>query len=213
MKTDNFLKEIKVHCPDFELRGKDKSLFIRFLGALLFFNPKFMTSFTTTIGSKVYFPKSTALEDKPVATCITLLHEIVHILDGKKYGKITFSLLYMFPQILALLTLPALFFFGYWGLLFLLFLLPLPAYFRMKFERRAYLTELYVAQKLTDRLQVTIDLDVHAGLVKKNFNCSSYYWMWVFPLDFNESCEKIKQGHHPFEDPIFNTIDDLINKL
>lgn len=213
MKTDNFLKQIKVYCPDFELKGKDKSLFMRFLGALLFFNPKFMLSFTTTIGSKVYFPKSTALEDKPLSTCITLLHEIVHILDSKKYGSIVFSFLYLFPQILALLTIPALFVIGYWGLLFLLFLLPLPAYFRMKFERRAYLTEMYVLYQLSKKIGFSIDLDIHQALIKKNFNSSSYYWMWAFPLDFTENCNKVKLGLRPFEDPIFSKIDDLISKL
>lgn len=213
MNYKALISSIKQYVPDFEIKGKDESYFMRLIGALLFFNPKFMTSFTTTIGSKVYFPKSTALEDKPISTCITLLHEIVHILDGKKYGSIVFSLLYLFPQVLAILTIPALFFIGYWGLLFLLFLLPLPAYFRMKFEKRAYLTELYVLHQLSIKLGITIDLDVRIALIKKNFNCGSYYWMWVFPLDFTENCNKIKDGNHPFEDPIFIKIDDLISKL
>lgn len=213
MNTYKLIEQIKVYCPHFELRGKDKSLFMRFIGALLFFNPKFMTSFTTTIGSKVYFPKSTALQDKPLSTCVTLLHEIVHILDAEKYSSILFSFLYLFPQILAILTIPALFIVGYWGLLFLLFLLPLPAYFRMKFERRAYLTELYVLHQLSEKLGISIDLDVHAAIVKKNFNCSSYYWMWILPLDFSDNLDKIKAGNHPFEDSIFPKIDNLISKL
>jgi len=40
--------------------------------------------------------------------------------------------------------------------------------------------------------------------------------MWIFPglkKDFNSALDKIEAGERPFEDPIFDILDDLITKI
>ena len=39
------------------IKYKDNSWFMKVLSKILFFNKKFMTRFTTTIGKTVYFPR------------------------------------------------------------------------------------------------------------------------------------------------------------
>jgi len=74
----------------------------------------------TTIGSTIYYPPDSGYPDRIFHDDVlaTLSHELVHVRQWKKYG---------------------------WLLLLLYFLFPLPigfAYFRWKFEREAYLTEI-----------------------------------------------------------------------
>jgi hypothetical protein len=45
------------------------------------------------------------------------------------------------------------------------------------------------------------------------FKNPTYYWMWPFKgleKDFDDAVVKIKSGQHPFEDPIFDILDELV---
>ncbi len=148
MKFSNLVADSQKHFPDLKIKYKDESSLMKVIGYLLFFNKRFMTSYTTTIGSSIYFSNQIFVRSHPIAATIILLHELVHIYDAKKISSFLFSLLYLSPQILAVLSLPLYFLIGWWSLLFLLLLLPLPAFFRMHFERRAYIASLYVLYKL-----------------------------------------------------------------
>jgi len=109
--------------PGFEIRYKDESWFMKMLGWLAFFNPDFMTRYTTTWGWCVYFPSRAAVEAEPEKYGKVLAHEYVHLLDKQKYG-FRYILSYVSPQIWALGALGALgAFYSSWFLLFLLFLL------------------------------------------------------------------------------------------
>jgi hypothetical protein len=64
---------------------------MRFLGALLFFNPSFMSTYTTTIGHTIYMPKKDIGTDRGARI---LLHEGVHVGDYERWGLL-FSLSYL----------------------------------------------------------------------------------------------------------------------
>jgi hypothetical protein len=150
--------------PRFEIRYKDESLFMKLLGRLAFFNPDFMTKYTTSWLWYVYFPSRVAVEAEPEKFGKVLAHEYVHLLDQQKYG-LRFSLSYVSPQIWSLGALGA--FGAFWScwfllfLLFLLFLAPWPSPWRAHWEARGYLMNLtinnwrygYTMQETVDHLR------------------------------------------------------------
>jgi uncharacterized protein YihD (DUF1040 family) len=99
--------------------------------------------------------------------------------------------------------------------LILLCLLPLPAYFRMYFEKRAYISSLYVIKKLADKHGFNAKLDLRKEDFLSQFKDASYYFMWVFPglrKEFDDALIKIKDNKRPFEDKVFDILDYLIDK-
>ena len=203
--------------PSLKIKYKDQSWFMKLIGILLFFNKSFMASYTTTIGSTVYFPNEGFVKSRPVSASTVLLHELVHVYDAKKYTTPLFSLLYMSPQIFVLLCLPL--FLVSWKIalpLMILFALPIPSYFRMHFEKRAYLTSLYAINALAARLNFKPILASQEEAFLKQFKDSSYYFMWPFnnlQKDFDEGVAKIKDRKRPFEDPVFDILDKLIDTV
>jgi hypothetical protein len=216
MNFDDLINNIKLYFPNFQIKYKDQSLLMRIIGTLLFFNRKFMTTYTTTIGSTVYFPSQNYIQSAPVTSTTILLHELVHIYDGKKISKYLFGVLYLFPQILIFLLFPMLFLSWKLALIFLVFLLPLPAYFRMYFEKRAYISNLYVLYRLGNKLKFNVDLEYNKDFNLSQFKNSYYYFMWPFSginKDFDLAIQKIKNGERPFESPVFDILDSLINNI
>lgn len=214
MISDNILTKAKEFFPDLEIRYKDESTLMKILGKILFFNKSFMTNFTTTLGSKVYFPNKKFVALRPLSSLVVLLHELVHVSDSKKWTQILFSFLYMFPLALVVVFLPLLL--VSWKLflpLLVLSLLPLPAYFRMVFEKRAYLVSLYVLHQLSVKKEFNTNLDTAAASYLENFKDSSYYFMWPFKnleKDFADAVVKVKVGQKPYEDPVFEMIDKVL---
>lgn len=214
MISDKVLKKAKEFFPDLEIRYKDESTLMKILGKVLFFNKSFMTNFTTTLGSKVYFPNKKFVDLRPLSSLVVLLHELVHVNDSKKWTQVLFSFLYMFPLALAVVFLPLLL--VSWKIflpLLVLSLLPLPAYFRMIFEKRAYLVSLYVLHQLSVKKEFNTNLDTAAASYLENFKDSSYYFMWPFKSlekDFADAVVKVKAGQKPYEDPVFEMIDKVL---
>ena len=117
---------------------KQDSVFMWVIYAASFmwvWNRRFMDSYTTTIFGRVYFPKG-YVDNHPGEAAHSLAHEGVHSDDERRVGKLWFNLSYLFPQVLALLAVLA--FVSPWFLLALVCLLPLPAPWREKWERRGY---------------------------------------------------------------------------
>lgn len=203
------------HFPDLKIRYKNTSKFMKLLGFLLFFNKKFMSYYTSTIGSTVYLTNQAIIKTRPVSTSVVLLHELVHIYDSYRYSKILFGFLYLMPQVLALFLLPLFFFVPWWIVLpvILLLLFPLPAFFRMHFEKRAYISSLYVMYQLSQRLKFMPMLRTQRNYFVKQFTGSAYYFMWPFASiekQLDEAIIKIKNDERPFQDPIFDILDELI---
>jgi len=133
-----------------KIRFKDKSKVMKILNSLIgWFAKDFMTRFTTTWGYTIYFPSEAYIKENPQLATRILAHELVHLLDAQKHGKALFTFAYALPQILFL----GIFSFPWleaWAILFLVFLLPLPAPFRYYFESRGYAVSMMTHPQKTD---------------------------------------------------------------
>lgn len=205
--TFDVVKErAQIAFPKLKIAYKDKSSFMKLLGKIMFFNPGFMTTYTTTIGNTVYFPNEDATTRQ--SAIILLMHELVHVADAER-SHILFSILYLFPQILCLLAIPILFLFG-WKLAFipLLFLLPIPSYFRMQDEKKGYTISLYTMNKLG------LDPNDRIAFYTSQFKLSTYYFTWPFSsinTYFIDAAVKIKAGERPnYEPSLYDTIDKIL---
>lgn len=184
-RFEKLAEELQQIAP-FKIRYKDESWEMQLLNVLvLWFCPNFLTQFTTVIGNTIYFPSRSYIRWNPDGAMRTLAHEFVHILDMDRLSPGVFMMGYLFPQILALgvFTFP---FTGYWALLFLLFLFPIPAPFRFYAEARGYAMDVLTAgygqkERIMD----------HAVA---HFTGWNYYKMF------------------PFEDVVRSTIDDWVVK-
>lgn len=201
--------------PQVKIGYKDQSTLLKFLGILLFFNPSFMVSETTTIGDTIYYPNINYINVHPATSFIILMHELIHVKDAQKITKPFFSFLYMLPQILFL---PALLLFLIsWKIavpVILLFLLPLPAYFRMVFEKRAYMASLYTMNKLNVKSNYNININDQKILFVQQFKNGTYYFAWLFSGvsdEFDVATQKILQGERPYDDPVFDILDEIIS--
>lgn len=218
MAFQDLITAAQKYFPSLRIQYKDRSVLMKILNFLLFFNKGFMTDYTTTLGSTVYIPNDHYVKFRPVSGAVVLLHELVHMYDQKKIGSPWFELACLMPQVLII---PALLLFLLtWKIalpVILLLALPIPAYFRMHFEKRAYLSSLYVIQKLSEKLNFNPRLESQSVHFIECFIDSSYYFMWPFgnkvAKDFDAAIKLIQNGQRPYQDPVFDMLDDLINKV
>src|SRR5690606_28397714 len=112
-KFNKFVKSLNKH-TEFYVKRKSESFLMRTLRYILFFVPGFYTDYITAIGKTIYFPDSSKLGSPE--SLIGVAHEFQHIIDNKHH-KFYYSLLYLFPQILSLLSILAIF--SPWFFLFL----------------------------------------------------------------------------------------------
>jgi hypothetical protein len=218
MSFNDLTQAAQKYFPKLQVKYKDQSPFMKFLGTILFFNKGFMTDYTTTIGNTIYIPNQNFMKMRPVSGAVVFMHELVHLYDQKRLGSLWFSMSYMMPQIFAI---PAiLLFLLSWKLalpVMLLCLAPTPAYFRMKYERRAYLSSVYTIQKLGQRLNFNPHLDTQNASFVEYFVDSSYYFMWPFKgiitADFTQAVQNVQAGARPYQDPVFDMLDDLVTKV
>jgi hypothetical protein len=134
-----------------KIKYKDESWEMKVLNYFVkWFNPTFMTNFTTVIGYTVYFTSRTYIKSYPRQAAQTLAHEAVHLLDTQRLGFPIFAFAYLFPQILAVFAL--LFPINIYFLLFLLFILPFPAPFRAYLEARAYAIDILSGRRKVDEV-------------------------------------------------------------
>lgn len=216
MISDVVLNKAKTYFPDLQVKFKDESLLMKILSFILFFNKSFMTRYTTTIGSTIYFPSRKAVDLLKITYLNVFLHELVHVHDAKKISKLLFSFLYLLPLSLIPICL-GLFFLVTWKIMLpitILCALPLPAYFRMRFEKRAYMVSLYVTDILSKKTPFDNNIDQLKKDLLSNFKTSNYYFMWVFKgldKDFDDAVNKIKDGKRPYEDKVFDMIEDILS--
>ena len=157
-----------------QLRDKSSSWLQRFIGVLLFLptGGSYMHRFWTTIGRTVYAPSRRNSFDWSV-----LFHEAMHVRQHRRH-PILHSLTYLCPQLIAI---PAfgimLLAFGlaWWSLLGLLFILPFPAYWRMRSELEGY--KMSVAAYELHRSGLGWEAIDH---IRGNFTGPAYWFMWPF---------------------------------
>lgn len=188
-KNEKTIEMIKNDIPNFEVDYKNTNRMQKFIGVLLFFNKKYMTSFTTTLYPKVYFPNKEW--ESRESYYKTLCHEYVHLKDRKDNG-VWFSVSYLFPQILALLSLLSILSFinlhFLWCLLFLIFLCPFPSTFRTKWELRGYTSNIFITYLVNKKFD-----DEQIKFIKENFLNMNYYKMSWSKEKIDESIDLIKK--------------------
>lgn len=175
----DLVAKAKTYFPSLQIKYKDQSTFMKILGGILFFNPTFMTTYTTTLGDTVYAPSEQFVTNNQQDFSSILVHECTHMYDNKRLNFL-FTLGYMFPQILSPFSLLLLFVLT-WKIvlpIFLLLLLPLPAPWRTYFEQRAYFVGMYARKQIFGS-----DPIIDGVYYSKFFKNGSYYWMWPFGKD------------------------------
>jgi hypothetical protein len=205
------LANIQKIYPDVNVQFKNQSTFMQVLGKILFFNSSFMTNFVTTIGTTIYYPSQDWINTNPYSASVLLLHELVHIYDQKKESRIVFTILYALPQLLFLLFIPLLFIVSWkFALIPLILLSPIPAYFRMYYERRAYMISMYSCQKLNCVQSLPSSYVAY-------FTGSEYYFMWPFSSglteEFTTAQNQILAGQRPNnpEAAVYDMIDTIFS--
>lgn len=206
---DSFSQNMRI-LYSFNIKYKNQSIFMKFLGILLFFNKEFMSKYITTIGNTIYFPNEEFVQNNPEPAICILAHELMHIRQAEKYGKIIFSILYLFPQCLALLALLAPV--SLWFLVFLICLAPLPAPWRTKFEREGYTMSLFMFYEQLKINQTTPD-KIRASLLEHSqkinnlyFKGSAYWFMWPFGIIFENNIIDIMNGVIESNDAMYKCV-------
>ena len=174
---------VQTFVPKFERIPKAGSKIMALLGALLSVVGvrKFMTNFSTTLGYKAY------LVEGHYTNISVIFHEGLHADQCKRYTRPLQGALYLLPQLFAILALiPCVVLlilanehvvsWDWWPLaLVLLCGLPLPAYFRMKFEFDAYCVSMAVRHWCNNDVD-----DNYINSRIRNFTTFAYYLMWPF---------------------------------
>ena len=218
MSFQELVTASKKYFPKLQIKYKDQSWLMRLISKLLIFNNGFMTEYTTVIGDTIYFPSERFVKYHPVSSSVVLLHELVHLHDQKRVGRIPFTFTYLFPQVLVPICF-LLFALISWKVMLpltIFCMLPIPAFFRMYWEKRAYLSSFYVLQSIGNRMKFNPHLKTQESIFLKYFHSSSYYYMWPFhDIDrkFDQARESAIVGQRPFEDPVFDMLDDLASKV
>lgn len=156
MQTYNELvAEIRAEFPEFTIRPKAESRFMRVLGAIfsVLSGSAFMREYTTTLGYAVLTPEGWDGWDEP-RRIIVLRHERVHMRQARRYGRLWFSIAYL--------------------------LFPLPfglAYARARFEWEAYRESLRARVDLYGPESLTVE---YREFIISQFVGPAYLWMWPF---------------------------------
>jgi hypothetical protein len=189
-----FMDEVaKQHHPQARVVDKSSSWLMKAIDLVVGrFNHEFMDSYITTIGSTIYVPSHFLTQNSDVQIVEILAHETQHIIDYAA-SPVLFTLGYLFPQVLALLSIFAVFaVLNPWMLLcllFLVFLAPCPSYGRYKAELNGYRTSILLARNrpTTDNYRTvtfgfTDDEMVQLRTwISKQMTTANYYFAWPFP--------------------------------
>lgn len=190
-----FSQKLIDNTPSLQIKYKDQSLFMKLLGKILFFNPKFMTDYITTIGDTVYFPSKTKLEScHDYSQIVVLAHEYQHICDSQGFfKKLWYNISYLFPQILFLpflvVAIISIFFSTIIGIIFFIlaaiYLFPWPAIGRKYWELRGYTMSLFMLNAIHDKMWGNTNNDCRDSILSSQiqyynsqFTSSAYYFMW-----------------------------------
>lgn len=173
---DTFAKK---HAPSISIKPKSESFLMKIIGLFVKpFNPKF-DQYITTIGTTIYVPDN-FFNKKPIQIIEILSHETKHAKDFFIHPFL-FICGYLFPQILFFPLLILLLLLGckFWSLFALILLLPLPAYFRFRFELVAYRTSLLIGENVL--IYSSKEMQKIKDWIKEQLTKQWYYWAFPFP--------------------------------
>ena len=158
LTLSNLIIQMSADFKGFKIELKSTSILmksINFILRMLTFGKfqTFMTNYVTTIGHTVFVP-DTWDRIGPASKYIILMHEKVHMEQSRRYGKLLYSILYLFVY------LPC-------GL----------AYFRTKFEKEAYIATIKAAAEMYGKSYVKTA--VFRDKIVGYFTGPDYFYMWV----------------------------------
>ena len=78
--------------------------------------------------------------------------------------------------------------------------------------KKAYLSSLYVIWRLSQRLHFNPHLQFQADIFIKEL-IKPWTNQSALQQEFQQAIDQIQLGHRPFQDPIFDILDDLITKV
>jgi len=169
---------------------KSQSKLLKLLRPLIeTFNKNYWNNYITTLGNTIWVPDNwlepTSNDDVNVllSKVEVIAHESIHIKQAKEQTIFIHNILYLFPQILVIFSLLAFLAIPFniawlWTLLFLLFLLPIPAPFRYLKELEGYRTKI-----LFYKIVYKVDndgLQFAKNIIIQQLSGSSYYFAWPF---------------------------------
>lgn len=189
-----YLEEtFKKHVSGVTIKTKSQSLLLKLISPVIkvLFNPR-IEEYIQTIGKTIYVPE-TFMKGQTANVLSVISHECRHAMDYSN-SPVQFVLSYGFPQIFAipLVLLLLLFGCGWWALLGLLLLLPLPAPWRYLHELRAYRTRqlMLIINNFDDSPAV--------DNIVKNLSEKWYYWTWPFPEKIKKDLRDMSYVTEPF---------------
>lgn len=171
--------------PDAEIKTKKEATDFRFhvarFVAVKILRIKEFDRMYQAIGKTIYVPDSFYENVDMLHGLKSVAHETVHLHDRATMG-VRFSLAYLFPQILSILfLLLSLVFWNAWFLIpTVIFLLPLPAYWRARLEFRAYLVDLIWAQYVWDQHQMKENEEWAKEKFQERMSTGTYYFALPF---------------------------------
>lgn len=181
--VEKYLTEVRKDYPNIQLKPKTSSWFMKTVSWIFkktSISPRFMEDYYTTLGDTIYMPEIAYKIDGERLLQV-IMHECLHIKDYHK-NKILYTIFYGFPQIFAPLFILG--FLGFlWSPLFYMFLfllcaLPLPAYGRYYYEKRAYRVSVLFGKFYNYSEENMSEL---REWVIKNLAKQYYYFTWPFP--------------------------------
>lgn len=174
--------------PKARIVWKNDSNFMKalyYVSFMFLWNPKFMTSYITVVGSTVYVPRETWLNRPEIINLRTLIHEGAHMYDNKKNPL--WQLGYFFPQVAFLVLGIILAFVSPWFLFLCLgAALPLPAPFRFLFEIRGYRFNLMYMRRV---MGWEPDLDIYQEYYKHTVSQMTDKW-YFFAMPIRSIVER-----------------------
>lgn len=156
------------------LKDKKSSIFNQIVNVFLWLPTRgsYMMNFWTTIGKTIYAPSIRGSLDWMVT-----FHELCHVRQAQREGVVRHSILYLLPQIITVWLIPLLLLFGagWWSLVGLVFMLPIPAPWRAEKELEGYKMSI-AAMELRRPGSGSYAIDAYI----EHFTGSNYYFMWPF---------------------------------
>jgi hypothetical protein len=171
----------------------------------------YLNGFTTTLGYTIAMNGYSGNDASKFGNWRVLCHEIVHVMQAKKWTRFLFGILYMFPISfgiamllfgwIGLLWVP-----GLWKLLYVagwlalsaaMFIPQLPDPWRSRWELEAY----SVSMHLRHRVYGSLD-DEYLDHLVKNFNSMAYYVMEPSKDKIRSRLTSIKEKIEAGESPV-----------
>ena len=195
---------------------KSQSKLLKILRPIIeIFNKNYWNGYITTLGNTIWVPENwlSNAPERILSQLEVITHEAMHIKQAKEQTVLVHSVLYLFPQILAIFSLLSFLAIPFglnwlWCLLFLLFLAPIPAPFRYKKELEGYRTKI-----LFFKYVYKSDLGWATNVIAEELAGPSYYFTWPNKKKIIEDLnnEKALQGEEYTQILIFLKSNNLLD--